>query len=90
MTGTWLVLGEGSPLRAFFLYHVTIPNIVGRLLVLPFLLLTVFRPASPWREIVGYGSEFIQWFVIAYLLSLIIWRARLGSGRSQDRQDPQI
>ncbi len=76
MTATWLVLGEGSPLRSFFLYHVTIPNIVGRLLVVPFLLLTVFRPSSPWEEIVGYGSEFVQWFVIGYLLSLIFCRAR--------------
>ncbi|GEM_PF-1453077 len=71
MTMTWLVLGEGSPFRPFFLYHVTIPNIVGKLLVIPLMLLIVFRPSSPWEEIVGYGSEFIQWFVIGYLLSLI-------------------
>ncbi|HVS80270.1 MAG TPA: hypothetical protein VHE60_00880 [Pyrinomonadaceae bacterium] len=53
---------------------VPIPNIVGRLLVIPYLLLTIFRPSSPLEDIVGYGSEFIQWLVIGYLLSLIFCR----------------
>jgi hypothetical protein len=68
----WLVLGETSPLKPYFMYHVTIPNFVGRLLVLPYFALIIFRPRPPFEEIIGYGLEFIQWLVVGYVLIKVI------------------
>ena len=52
---TWLVLGEGSPLRGYFLNHTAIPNFVGRLLVLPYFGLIMIRPPVSLQEVVGLG-----------------------------------
>src|SRR5260370_42572393 len=41
---TWLVLGDSSPLKDFFLFHVAIANLVLKLLVVPYSVVMVLRP----------------------------------------------
>ena len=65
----WLILGDWSPFKEYFLYHVTVPNFVRGLHAPTYLLQVIFRPEPPFEEIIGYGSVFVQWFVIAFLLS---------------------
>jgi hypothetical protein len=75
----WLVSGEGSPLREYFLYHVEFPNLVGRLFLLPYLALVIVRPEPGFNEnALGYGLAFLQSFAFGYFLSLLIrWRKSL-------------
>ena len=71
---TWLVLGEMSPLREYFSYHVAVPNFVGALLPLPYFGLMILRPPNGVQDLVGYGLEFIQWLSIGYLVALLLCR----------------
>lgn len=74
MAITWLVLGETSPLREYFSYHVAVTNFAGKLLPLPYFGLMILRPPYAIQDLVGYGLEFIQWLVIGYLVALIFCR----------------
>lgn len=76
MTITWFVRGEDSPLKTYFLYHVTIPNFIGQLLIVPYFLVTLLRPSYPWDRIVANGSEFVQWLILGLVLALVIVRMR--------------
>jgi hypothetical protein len=71
---TWLVLGETSPLREYFTYHVAVPNFVGKLLPLPYFGLMILRPPYAIQDLVGYGLEFIQWLVIGYVVAFMLCR----------------
>lgn len=72
MTATWLTLSESSPLSEYFLYHGTIPNLIGQVLIVPYLVLMIFRPEPPLEAILMYGLEAIQWLVIGYVLGWLL------------------
>jgi hypothetical protein len=73
----WLVLDDSSPFRNFFLHHVEIPNLVGRLFLLPYLAIVILRPEPGFNEeALGNSLAFIQWFVFGYFLSLLICRSK--------------
>lgn len=74
MIMTWLVLGDASPFREYFLYRVSIPNLIGRLLVLPYFGLVLLNPSPEVENFVGLVLEFIQWFVIGSLLAWLLCR----------------
>jgi hypothetical protein len=71
---TWLVLGDSSPFREYFIHHVSLPNLIGMLLILPYVVLIVFQPQPPFDEIIGFVMEFVQWLVIGALLGWLICR----------------
>jgi hypothetical protein len=71
----WLILGDTSPLSEYFLGHVTLPNLIRKLHIPTYLLLVIFRPQSPFEEIVAYGSVFVQWFLVGFLISITVYRS---------------
>ena len=77
---TWLILGDGSPLRDYFINHTTIPNFVGRLLILPYTGLILIRPAGSLQQIVGLALELVQWLIVGAVLTLVLCRLRRQSG----------
>ena len=70
---TWLVLGDGSPLRDYFLFHVAITNLVLKLLVVPYSVVMVLRPLI-WADAISYALIFLQWLIIGFLISLVFFR----------------
>lgn len=71
----WLVLGDSSPFAAYFLYHVTLPNLLRQLLIVPYLVLMIANPSTPMADSVLVTIlEFAQWCLIGYLLSRLIFR----------------
>jgi hypothetical protein len=79
---TWLVLGEASPFEGYFLYHVTLPNVLTQLLTIPYLVLMVLRPTF-WVDQITYTLVFLQWLLVGLSLSVFACRwsraARKGS-----------
>lgn len=79
---TWLVLGEASPFEGYFLYHVTIRNLLAQLLTVPYLVLIILRPRF-WVDQIFYSLIFLQWLLVGFLLSVFACRftraARKGS-----------
>jgi hypothetical protein len=69
----WLISGESSPLRDYFLFHVTIPNLWGTLNLLPYLSAFIFsdNPHSfgPMGYVVAVSVFIAQWFMIGYVAS---------------------
>ena len=69
----WLIFGASSPLRDYFLFHVTIPNLWMTLNLLPYLSAFIFSGNPHSFGIMGYVvavSVFIaQWFTIGYVAS---------------------
>jgi hypothetical protein len=74
----WLAEGETSPLYHYFLWHVAIPNIWGRLNIIPAIVsaLIAGNPHSGSEVVYSFGV-FIQWFLIVYLLCGLIPKARV-------------
>ena len=71
----WLVLGDNSPFQEYFLNHVGLPNLIRRLLVLPYLALVVVRPSTPLGDdILILTIEFLQWLLVGYFISRLIFR----------------
>jgi hypothetical protein len=70
---TWLVLGDTSPLRDYFLFHVAIANLVLKLLVVPYSLAMVLRPLI-WADAISYALIFLQWLIVGFLFSLVFFR----------------
>ena len=79
---TWLILGEASPFEGYFLYHVTLRNLLAQLLTIPYLILMVLRPTF-WVDQIAYALVFLQWLLVGFLLSVFACRftraARKGS-----------
>jgi hypothetical protein len=74
----WLVLGETSPLHHYFLWHVAIPNMWGRLNIIP-VIVSALIAGNPHggSELVYAFGVFVQWFLIFYLLCVLIPKARV-------------
>ncbi len=70
---TWLVLGDTSPLRDYFLFHVAIANLVLKLLVVPYSVVMVLRPLI-WADAITYALIFLQWLIVGFLFSLVFFR----------------
>lgn len=70
---TWLVLGDSSPLRDYFLFHVAIANLVLKLLVVPYSVIMVLRPLI-WADAISYALIFLQWLIVGFLISLVFFR----------------
>jgi hypothetical protein len=71
----WLVLGDSSPLAEYFLYHVSLPNLLRHLLVVPYLVLMTAKPNTQTGDAtLLIILEFAQWCVVGYLLSRLIFR----------------
>jgi len=70
---TWLILGENSPFKGYFLQHVLIPNLWGQLLIVPYLILIIVRPRF-WVDQISYALIFLQWLLFGFVLSLLVCR----------------
>jgi hypothetical protein len=70
---TWLVLAESSPFHEYFLWHVTIKNLWGITILIPYIIgaLIAGNPHSSSEAIVYLGL-IVQWFLIGFLLSIPI------------------
>lgn len=78
MLTTWLVLGDNSPFKEYFLYHVTIPNLFRGVLIIPYLILMILRP-TVFADAIGYILVFLQWLLVGYLFARLICRDDLKS-----------
>lgn len=75
---TWLILGERSPFYEYFLYHVTLPNLVRQILIVPYLLMMIVNPSTATGDaVVSTTVEFLQWLLVGYLLNRVICRRML-------------
>ena len=74
-TMVWLILADSSPLHDYFLYHVTVPNIVARLITVPYLIIMVLRPET-FDEALAYLLVFVQWFLVGYVIAILFCRNR--------------
>jgi hypothetical protein len=81
----WLILGDASPLKEYFLYHVTLPNFIRGLHIPTYLLLVIFRPEPPFEEVIAYGSAFVQWFLVGFLLGITVYGALKLFARGKNR-----
>jgi len=68
---TWLLLGDSSPLHAYFIWHVSLPNAWAMTTALPYVAGAVLsgNPHSPSMAIV-LVALIVQWFVIGFVLSI--------------------
>lgn len=69
----WLVHMDSSPLHEYFLYHVSIPNLVA-LLNLPAYLIPAIISSNPHNpnlpaSIIGF---LVQWFIAGWIISLLL------------------
>jgi hypothetical protein len=76
--GNWLFEGETSPLHHYFLWHVAIPNMWGRLNIIP-VIVSALIAGNPHggSELVYAFGVFVQWFLIFYLLCGLIPKAHV-------------
>ena len=71
-TITWLVLGETSPLREYFLWHVRIPNIWRQFILLPFIISAIASGNVHGGNIIVFCITFsAQWLFLGWILSLL-------------------
>lgn len=69
----WLLIGESSPLREYFLWHAAIPNLWGVLNVVPGLISIVGSGnVHAGSEPVFYVAFAIQWLLIGLLMGLVL------------------
>jgi hypothetical protein len=69
-TVTWLVTGETSPFKEYFLWHVGIPNAWGMLNLLPAIISAMAAGnIHAGNAAVFYIAFAIQWLGIGWLLS---------------------
>jgi hypothetical protein len=72
---TWLVLSLESPMADYFLDHVAIKNIVGQLLIIPYLIVLALRLDTLEQDnFASYSLAFLQWLVVGILVSLLLCR----------------
>jgi len=70
----WIVTSERSPLADYFLYHTAIPNIWGALHVLPYMIGLLIRPELLPDEVVLYALVWLQWTLVGYGVSRVVYR----------------
>lgn len=76
---TWLVTGESSPLRDYFLWHVELPNLYRRLHIGPYIVGTLLSGNAHQPSSVAFlGAAAVQWFAVGFLLSFVFNGFRLG------------
>lgn len=63
---TWLLLGESSPLADYFLTHVGLRNFWVLLNAVPYIAAAIVSDDS---EVLFTFLQFIQWFVVGFVLS---------------------
>ena len=70
---TWLILGDTSPFNDYFLWHVGIPNFWRLLNAAPFIAgaMIVGNRGGPDAAVLTI-LQFIQWFVVGFLLSIVL------------------
>lgn len=74
-TVTWLVLSHNSPMADYFLFHVGIRNVVGRMLFVPYLILLMLNLDTPdAADLVSYVLAFLQWLLLGYVIARLILR----------------
>ena len=73
---TWLVLSENSPFDNYFLYHVGVKNFVARLVFVPYALLLLTR-AEDGSDLLTYALVFLQWLILALIITVVVARARV-------------
>lgn len=71
----WLLLSDSSPLYFYFLYHVTIPNMMRKLIVVPYVIMMILRPAR-FGDDLAYALVFLQWLLVGYVLAILLSRKR--------------
>ena len=70
---TWLVTGEGSPFSAYFDNHLSFPNFVMKLQVVPYIAVMAIDPDTDFGEmLVAKVVEFVQWLLVGFLLATIV------------------
>lgn len=74
-TMVWLVLGESSPFYDYFLFNVTVPNIVGRLITIPYIIMMILRPRTG-GDALAYIFVFLQWFLVGYIIAALFVRKK--------------
>src|SRR5216683_6344429 len=72
---SWLIVGEKSPLRLYFLYHVAIPNLWARLHIIPYIMIVVLRPTM-FADGMQYFLIFMQWAVIGFVFALLVCKRK--------------
>jgi hypothetical protein len=72
---SWVLVAESSPLRNYFLWHVSLPN-AWRLLNFPAALLGAVLSGNVHRSsLIGVVAGMIlQWGVVGFLVSLLLIR----------------
>ena len=84
----WLLIGETSPLREYFLWHVAMRNVWGFLNVVP-AIISIFASGNvhAGSESVFYVAFAIQWLLIGLLvglfLSFVVWVIRNNAEKRQ-------
>lgn len=77
----WLVVGESSPLNAYLLNHVSVPNFWRTLHMMPYIAGMVLSRNVHQPNPVGYlAAAAVQWFIIGFLVSFFI------QGMREDRR----
>lgn len=77
---TWVVTSENSPLADYFLYHPTIRNIWMPLNALTYVIEMLIRPEILPEAFVAYGSIALQWMLVGYGISRVVYRGETESG----------
>ncbi len=68
---TWLVHGESSPFANYFLWHVGLRNFWTALNAVPYIVTAILTDDS---VILFTILQFIQWFIVAFVLSTLLSR----------------
>jgi hypothetical protein len=72
---TWILHGESSPLADYFSLHDGLPNLWLALNALPFIAGVVISGRHGGGPVVLFTIlQFIQWFVVAFVLSTFLFR----------------
>lgn len=71
MVLVWLVMGDASPFKEYFLDHVAIPNILSEILIVPYLFLMLVKP-TVFDDAISYTLIFLQWLLIGYVLARLL------------------
>jgi hypothetical protein len=75
----WVVLGEGSPLREYFLWHVAVPNVLRGLNAIPAIISAVISGNHGGGDRIIFFFLFaIQWSAVGFVLSSYLLPATKG------------
>ena len=73
----WLTQAKSSPLYDYFLYHTSIKNLVGYTMLPSFIVGSIFSGNFHQPNVlIAWITFFIQWILIGYIASLIIFRKK--------------